>query len=87
MTGVLVPGKVYPYGNVSDFIPDDMTAAQEAQDESYENTKTEGDLPLLAPTSATGKTLQVLQYYNGELQGQQVMLYLSDPDMESVWTQ
>ncbi|RAL02567.1 uncharacterized protein BO80DRAFT_453799 [Aspergillus ibericus CBS 121593] len=40
---------------------------------------------LVRTGNATGETLQVLQLYDGVLQGQQVMLYLSGPGMRSVW--
>ncbi|KFY97940.1 hypothetical protein V500_01844 [Pseudogymnoascus sp. VKM F-4518 (FW-2643)] len=42
VTGALVPGKVYPYGNISAFIPNDMEAAQEAQDVWYAEKMAEG---------------------------------------------
>ncbi|KAJ5715284.1 uncharacterized protein N7483_012465 [Penicillium malachiteum] len=87
VTGAVIPGKVYPYGNISAFIPNHMTSAQELQQEWFEVKKSEGAQLLLNPTSASGETLQVLQYYNNSLQGQQVMLYLSGPDMESAWVQ
>lgn len=86
VTGALIPGKVYPYGNISAFIPDDLSTAQVQQDEWLAAALAEGRLGLLSPTVATGETLQVLQYYNGELQGQQFMLYLSGPRNESAWT-
>ncbi|KAJ5389060.1 uncharacterized protein N7496_000128 [Penicillium cataractarum] len=86
VTGAIIPGKVYPYGKISAFIPNDMTEAQEQQDEWLAKKKASSDMSLLAPTAATGETLQVLQYYNGKLQGQQVMLYLSGPDMKSAWS-
>ncbi|RAL11714.1 uncharacterized protein BO97DRAFT_453857 [Aspergillus homomorphus CBS 101889] len=86
VTGTLFPGKVYPYGKISAFIPNDIAQAQEEQDVWLAKKQAQGGMSLLVPTAATGETLQVLQYYNGKLQGQQVMLYLSGPDMESVWT-
>jgi hypothetical protein len=86
VTSGIIPGKVYPYnGNVSAFIPDRMTSAQEAQDVWYEEMKAKATLPLLAPTQATGDTLEVLQYYNGELQAMQINVYLSGPGMSSPW--
>lgn len=87
VSGALIPGMVYPYGKISAFIPNDMKAAQEAQDEWLAKKKAEGGMSLLAPTAATGETLQVLQYYNGKLQGQQLNVYLSGPGMGSAWTQ
>lgn len=86
VTGAMVPGLVYPYGNVSAFIPDQMTEAQAEQDEWFAGKIAAGAGLLLNPTAATGETLQVLQYYNSSLQGQQVMLYLSGPGMVSAWT-
>lgn len=85
VTGALIPGIVYPYANISAFIPDALSAAQEAQEVWYEEKLAEGGLSLVAPTAATGENLQVLQYYNGELQGQQFMIYLSGPKNESAW--
>ncbi|PYI02748.1 hypothetical protein BO78DRAFT_453339 [Aspergillus sclerotiicarbonarius CBS 121057] len=85
VTGAVVQGKVYPYGKISAFIPDIMTTSQEEQDEWLRVKKEEGARGLLAPSNVTGETLQVLQYYDAQLQGQQVMLYLSGPDMKSVW--
>ncbi|MFT4081290.1 MAG: hypothetical protein QM638_01765 [Nocardioides sp.] len=87
VTGAIIPGKVYGYGTDSAFIPDDMTEAQEAEQEWIDNKVAEGGTPVLQPTAASGETLQVLQYYNGKLQGQQINLYLSGPDMQSAWTQ
>ncbi|KEZ43307.1 hypothetical protein SAPIO_CDS4751 [Scedosporium apiospermum] len=87
VSGALIPGMVYPYGKISAFIPNDMKAAQEAQDEWLAKKKAEGGMSLLAPIAATGETLQVLQYYNGKLQGQQLNVYLSGPGMGSAWTQ
>lgn len=85
VTGALIPGIVYPYANISAFIPDALSSAQEAQEVWYEEKLAEGGLSLVAPTAATGENLQVLQYYNGELQGQQFMIYLSGPRNESAW--
>ena len=59
VTGGLIPGKVYPYGKISAFIPDDMKQAQEQQDEWLAKKQAEGTLSLLVPTAAIGETLQV----------------------------
>lgn len=86
VTSGIIPGKVYPYnGNVSAFIPNKMTAAQEAQDVWFEKMKAKATLPLLAPTNATGDTLEVLQFYDGKLQAMQINVYLSGPGMSSPW--
>ncbi|KAJ9148851.1 hypothetical protein NKR23_g4741 [Pleurostoma richardsiae] len=86
VTSGTIPGKVYPYENISAFIPDRMTAAQEAQEVWLEEMKALGTMPLLSPTEATGDTLEVLQYYNDELQAMQINVYLSGPNMISPWS-
>ncbi|KAJ5706615.1 hypothetical protein N7488_006416 [Penicillium malachiteum] len=86
LTSGIIPGKVYPYnGNVSAFIPDKMTSAQEAQDVWFAEMEAKATLPLLNPTEATGDTLEVLQYYNSELQAMQINVYMSGPGMTSPW--
>ena len=85
VTSGIVPGKVLPYQNISAFIPDKMTSAQEAQVEYLEAMKAEGTMPLLSPIEATGDTLEVLQYYNDKLQAMQINVYLSGPNMTSPW--
>lgn len=85
VTGAIVPGTVYTYGNISAFIPNDMTAAQVAQDEWLSAAEAAGEKPLVIPTAATGEVLEVLQYYDNELQGEQIMVYLSGPNMTSAW--
>ncbi|KAF3014478.1 hypothetical protein E8E14_010535 [Neopestalotiopsis sp. 37M] len=86
VTSGMIPGIVYPYyGNTSAFTPNTMTDAQDAQEAWYEESMASGGLPLLAPTGATGETLEVLQYYNGELQAMQINVYLSGPGMTSAW--
>lgn len=85
VTSGMIPGIVYPYQNVSAFIPDDMASAQEAQDVWYAYAKSQGDTPLVAPAAAMGETLEVLQFYNGELQAMQINVYLSGPNMTSRW--
>lgn len=90
VTGAVISGVVFPYGpygNMSAFIPNDLADAQEAQEVWYTNKTAEGVLSLLAPTNDTGEILQVLQYYNGELQGQQFMIHLGGPGMKSAWVQ
>ncbi|KAJ4423363.1 hypothetical protein N0V82_001966 [Gnomoniopsis sp. IMI 355080] len=90
VTGGVIPGKVFPYGpygNMSAFIPNDLASAQEAQEEWYANKTAEGVLSLLAPNNDTAEILEVLQYYNGELQGEQFMIHLGGPDMKSAWLQ
>lgn len=85
VTSGIIPGIVYPYfGNTSAFIPDTMTTPQEAQEAWFEASMN-GSLPLLAPTGATGETLEVLQYYDGALQAMQINVYLSGPGMTSPW--
>ena len=85
VTSGVIPGKVYGYGNISAFIPNAMTSAQEAQEEWLEEMKVLDIMPLLTPTGATGDTLEVLQYYNDELQAMQINVYLSGPNMTSPW--
>ncbi|GIK02968.1 hypothetical protein Aspvir_007033 [Aspergillus viridinutans] len=85
VTSGIVPGKVYPYQNISAFIPDKMTSAQDAQVEYLEAMKAKGTEPLLSPIEATGDTLEVLQYYNDKLQAMQINVYLSGPNMTSPW--
>lgn len=86
----VVPGKVFPYPYfgrmISAFIPDQMTAAQQAQwDWLKKEESTPGALPMLEPMAATGMTLRVDQYYDGELQGDQIDVNLGGPDEESLW--
>ncbi|KAH7156091.1 hypothetical protein EDB81DRAFT_647124 [Dactylonectria macrodidyma] len=85
VTSGIIPGTVYPYQNISAFIPNDMTSAQEAQDAWIEEMKAQGNWTMLSPTGATGDTLEVLQFYNGELQAMQINVYLSGPNMTSPW--
>jgi hypothetical protein len=87
ITSGIVPGKVYPYANITEsaFIPDDMTTAQEAQQAWIDEMVELGSFPMLEPTSATGDTLELLQFYNGELQAMQINVYLSGPGMTSPW--
>lgn len=86
VTSGIIPGTVFPYnGNVSAFIPSKMTSAQAAQEAWFAEMKANATLPLLAPTNATGDTLEVLQFYNGQLQAMQINVYLSGPGMSSPW--
>lgn len=86
VTSGMIQGKVYPYnGNVSAFIPNDMTDAQEAQDVWVAEVEAEGVLPIVYPFGGSGDTLEVLQYYNDELQAMQINVYLSGPNMTSAW--
>ncbi|KAF7542180.1 hypothetical protein G7Z17_g11815 [Cylindrodendrum hubeiense] len=85
VTSGIIPGTVYPYQNVSAFIPNDMTAAQEAQDAWIEEMTALGNWTMLSPTGATGDTLEVLQYYDNALQAMQINVYLSGPNMTSPW--
>ncbi|KAJ5777412.1 hypothetical protein N7520_000658 [Penicillium odoratum] len=80
-----IPGIVYPYSNVSAFIPDTMTTPQEAQVVWMKEMEATGEIPLLSPFGATGDTMEVLQYYNGKLQAMQINVYLSGPNMTSAW--
>ena len=86
----VVPGKVFPYpyyGHmISAFIPDQMTAAQTAQWTWLRKQEAaKGAAPMLEPMEATGMTLRVDQYYNGELQGDQINVSLGGPGEESLW--
>jgi hypothetical protein len=54
VTGALVPGQVYPYGEISAFIPDQMVEAQAAQEEWLEGKLAEGTIPLVEPLASTG---------------------------------
>lgn len=86
VTSGMIQGKVYPYnGNVSAFIPNRMTAAQEAQEVWMADVEAEGVQSLVYPFGGTGETLEVLQYYNDELQAMQINVYLSGPNMTSAW--
>jgi hypothetical protein len=85
VTGAVVPGKVYPYGELSAFIPDQMVEAQAAQEEWLEGKLAEGIIPLVEPLASTGEVLEVLQYYDGKLQAEAINVYLSGPGMSSVW--
>ncbi|PWY84456.1 hypothetical protein BO83DRAFT_395418 [Aspergillus eucalypticola CBS 122712] len=85
ITSGMIPGKVYPYQNVSAFIPDAMACLQEAQNVRLNEVKARGIKGLLAPTEATGETLEVLQYYNDALQAMQINVYMSSSNMTSAW--
>ncbi|CEL02175.1 hypothetical protein ASPCAL03347 [Aspergillus calidoustus] len=82
----MVQGKVYPYyGNISTFIPDSMHTQQEAQEVWIDWVKGQGNVTLLTPTEATGENLEVVQYYNDELQALQLHVFLTGPNMTSAW--
>ena len=87
ITSGIVPGKVFPYANITEsaFIPDAMTTAQEAQQAWIDQMVELGTVPMLEPTGATGDTLELLQFYNDELQAMQINVYLSGPGMTSPW--
>ena len=87
ITSGIVPGKDFPYANITEsaFIPDHMVTAQEAQLAWMAEMIESGEVPMLEPTGATGDTLELLQFYNGELQAMQINVYLSGPGMTSPW--
>ncbi|KAJ5385954.1 hypothetical protein N7509_008495 [Penicillium cosmopolitanum] len=85
VTSGMIPGIIYPYQNVSAFIPDAMPTAQEAQDVWYAYAQAQGEGPLVAPAAGMGETLEVLQYYNDELQAMQINVYLNAPNATSLW--
>lgn len=87
ITSGIVPGKVFPYANITEsaFIPDAMTTAQEAQQAWIDQMVELGTVPMLEPTGATGDTLELLQFYDDELQAMQINVYLSGPGMTSPW--
>lgn len=86
VTSGLTQGKVYPYyGDISTFIPDSMSAPQQAQENWFNEVKKQGNLTLVAPTEATGENLEVLQFYNDKLQALQFNVLLSGPNMTSSW--
>lgn len=90
----IVRGRVYPYPSavggayqhmISAFIPDDMKQAQATQMNWYHIMRREGKGPLVAPFAASGVTMQVLQFYNGRLQGMQINVHLEGPGARSMW--
>jgi hypothetical protein len=90
VVAAVVRGVVYPYpfrGHMlSAFIPNDMKEPMVAQDEWIKRKMKAGKTAgLLAPTPATGEVMQVLQVYDGKMQGLQINVYLSGPGMQSVW--
>lgn len=87
VTSGVIQGTVYPYGgNVSAFIPNKMTSAQQAQVDYIEYMEAnDPSVPLVAPFGGTGDTLEVLQYYNDELIAMQINVYVSGPNMTSPW--
>jgi len=89
VVGAVVPGYVYPYPyfghQLSAFIPTEMSAPIEVQKLWFDMKVNEGKSSVLAPSPATGEVLQVLQYYNGKLQGEQINVYVGRPGTETVW--
>ncbi|RAH57349.1 hypothetical protein BO85DRAFT_488094 [Aspergillus piperis CBS 112811] len=82
----MVQGKVYPYyGNISTFIPDSMHTQQDAQEVWINTVKGQRNVSLLSPTEATGENMEVVQYYNDELQALQLNVFLTGPNMTSAW--
>ncbi|KAL3258850.1 hypothetical protein ABHI18_005718 [Aspergillus niger] len=82
----MVQGKVYPYyGNISTFIPDSMHTQQNAQEVWIDTVKGHGNVSLLSPAEATGENMEVVQYYNDELQALQLNVFLAGPNMTSAW--
>jgi hypothetical protein len=70
---------------ISAFIPNGMDQAMQTQDEWIQRKLKKGSPPLLKPMQATGDQLQVLQYYDGKLQAEQIDLHLSGKEMLSDW--
>ena len=89
VTAAVIKGMVYPYpwrGHMmSAFIPDDMKAPQQVQDEWIARKKKEGRTGLLAPAAATAEVMQVIQVYDGKMHASQINVYLSGPDGHSDW--
>ncbi|KAJ5683453.1 hypothetical protein N7462_006618 [Penicillium macrosclerotiorum] len=86
VTNGLTQGKVYPYyGDISTFIPDSMSSNQKLQEVWYEEVKKQGNVTLVVPTEATGENLEVLQFYDDELQALQFHVFLTGPNMTSSW--
>ena len=89
VVGALTPGFVYPYpylGHMlSAFIPNDMKDPMKAQDESIQIKVKKGQMGLLKPMPTTGDQLQVLQFYDGKLQAEQINLHLETQNATSDW--
>jgi hypothetical protein len=89
VNAAVIPGTVYPYpfyGHMySAFIPDAMKFAATAQEEWIQKKLKAGNVSLLKPTATTGEVMQLLQYYDGKLQGSSINVYLAGPDEKSVW--
>ena len=85
----MVPGHVYPYpyyGHmISAFIPDQMKQAQDAQQQWLDQQLKRPGAALVRPMPAVGETMQVLQVYNGKLQGSQINVHLLPPGSRSQW--
>jgi len=89
VTAAVIRGMVYPYpwrGHMmSAFIPDDMKAPQQIQDDWIERKKKAGKTGLLAPAAATAEVMQVIQVYDGKMHASQINVYLSGPGAQSAW--
>jgi hypothetical protein len=89
VNAAMIPGIVYPYPlyrhGVSAFIPSDMAFAAKAQDAWIAKIQKEGKLPILKPTLTMGDCMQILQFYNGKLEGSSINVYLGGPEEKSVW--
>ncbi|WDS35032.1 hypothetical protein [Pseudoxanthomonas sp.] len=85
----MVPGRVYPYpfyGHmISAFIPDQMKQAQDAQQQWLDKQLVGKGAGLVKPMPAVGETMQVLQVYDGKLQGSQINVHLLGPGSRSLW--
>lgn len=79
----MIPGRVFGYWNVSAFIPDAFPTAQAAQVVWLQEA--EGLFPIVKDFGATGETLEVLQFYNDELQALQINVFMHPPNATSVW--
>lgn len=85
VTSAMIQGTVFPYSNISAFIPNRMTDAQDAQWTWIEEMESLGIISLMTPFGASGDTMEVLQYYDDALQAMQINVYLSGPNMTSAW--
>lgn len=91
VVAAVIRGVVYPYpyyGHMlSAFIPNDMAEPMKAQDAWIERHVRQHKAPIAKPLPATGEVMQVLQFYNGKLQAEQINVHLSGPGMRSEWVQ
>lgn len=80
----IVPGSVqpwqWPWEDVpgSAFVPTSMS-------QGGANMGPRGGKAAIARMPTTGEVAQLLQFYDGKLQGSQINVYLSGPGMESAW--